>query len=288
MTQLAPVMGLLGLGAGCGLILLARGWRVGPTRRVRRRAPRRHARWWLAAAVGAGLLAGAVTGWVAGGLLVAMAVWNLPHLLGSDRGERERTARIEAVAGWTEMLRDTLAAAAGLEQTITATTPAAPEAIRPQVTALASGLERGEHLVDGLRRLADELEDPTADLVIAALVLSARHQARHLAPLLGELAATARAQAEMRHRIEAGRARVRTAQRTVVVTTFTFIAGLVLLNPAFLTPYDTAAGQVVLLMIGALFTAAFVWLRRMARIEEPERFFATPQPSTTADEGAVG
>ncbi|MFM9442590.1 type II secretion system F family protein [Streptomyces acidiscabies] len=288
MSATVPVMGLLGLGTGCGLLLLARGWRGGPSRRLKRREPRRHAGRWLAAAVGAGLLAGAVTGWVAGGLLVAMAVWNLPHLLGSDKGEQERTARIEAVAGWTEMLRDTLAAAAGLEQTITATAPATPDAIRPQMTELAARLERGEHLVDALRHLADELEDPTADLVIAALILSARHQARHLAPLLGELAATARAQVEMRHRIEAGRTRVRTTQRTVVATTFTFIAGLVLLNPAFLTPYDTAAGQVVLLTIGALFTAAFVWLRRMARIDEPERFFTTTKPPTAAGEAVVG
>ncbi|QNP74977.1 type II secretion system F family protein [Streptomyces roseirectus] len=287
MTATAPVMGLLGLGVGCGLLLLIRAWRL-PAKPARRRAPRRHAGRWLAAAVGAGLLAWAVTGWVAGGLLVGMAVWNLPHLLGTGAGERGRTVRIEAVAGWTEMLRDTLAAAAGLEQTITATASAAPEAIRPQVTELAARLERGEHLVDALHRLADELEDPTADLVIAALVLSAQHQARQLAPLLGELAATARAQVEMRRRVEAGRARVRTTQRTVVGTTFTFITGLVLFNPAFLTPYDTAAGQVVLLMIGALFTLAFVWLRRMARIEEPERFFTTTKPSTAAGEGVVG
>ncbi|MET8983200.1 type II secretion protein F [Streptomyces sp. NPDC004539] len=277
-----PVLGLLGLGIGCGLLLVVHAWRT-PSGRLlpRRRTSRPHAGRWTVAAAGAGLLAWVVTGWIAGGLLAAMAAWNLPHLLGAGTGERERTARIEGVAGWTEMLRDTLAAAAGLEQTIQATAPAAPQAIRPHVTALATRLERGEPLVPALRHLADDLQDPTADLVIAALILSSRHQARQLSPLLGELAATVRAQVEMRHRIEAGRTRIRTTQRVVVATTFTFITALVLLNPAFLTPYDTPAGQIILLTIGALFTVALTWLRRIARIEEPERFFA-PGTSQTA------
>ncbi|MFM9615790.1 type II secretion system F family protein [Streptomyces niveiscabiei] len=269
----APLLGLLGLGAGCGFLLIVHAWRTPATRPHKRRP---YTGRWTAASIAAGVLAWVVTGWIAGGLLAAMAVWSLPHLLGSGTEHRERTARIEGIAGWTEMLRDTLAAAAGLEQAIQATAPAAPRAIRPRVTAMAARLERGEPLTDALRHLADDLEDPTADLVIAALVLSAQHQARQLSPLLGELAATARAQVEMRHRIEAGRARIRTTQRVVVATTFTFTAGLILLNPAFLTPYDTAAGQAVLLAIGTLFATAFAWLRRIARIEEPERFFATP------------
>lgn len=281
----APLLGLLGLGVGCGLLLVVHAWRA-PAVRPRKRRP--YAGRWTLVAVGAGVLAWVVTGWIAGGLLAGVAAWSLPHLLGSGTAQRERTARIEGTAGWTEMLRDTLAAAAGLEQTIQATAPAAPHAIRPQVTAMAVRLERGEPLADALRHLADDLEDPTADLVIAALLLSAQHPARQLSPLLGELAATARAQVEMRHRVEAGRARIRTTQRVVVATTFTFVAGLILLNPAFLTPYDTAAGQVVLLVIGGLFAVAFAWLRRIARIEEPERFFDAGKSPTASSEGVIG
>ena len=45
-------------------------------------------------------------------------------------------------------------------------------------------LERGERLAPSLRNLADQLHDPTADLVISALVLAAEHQARQVADLL--------------------------------------------------------------------------------------------------------
>lgn len=292
MTGYVPLMGLLGLGAGCGLVFLIRAWRpsasaAGPTRHLRRRELRRHAGRWLAVAAGTGLLVGAITGWVVGGLLAAMGAWSLPRILGSGTADRDQTARVEGIAGWTEMLRDTLAAAAGLEQTILATAPTAPKSIRPQIADLAARLERGERLSTALRHLADDLADPTADLVIAALTLASEHQARQLASLLGELAATARAQVEMHHRVEASRTRTRTTMRVVVITTLTFAGALVLFNPQFLSPYDSVAGQLILLVIGALFTVAFVWLRRMARIEAPDRFFTGLETIGEAPEAAA-
>lgn len=282
---------LLGLGTGTGLLLLLRGRRERSAPRTpspeghdrrRQRARRENSARWLAAALVAGALFGSFTGWVVGALLAALATWSLPTLIGVGALDQQRLARIEAIAGWTEMLRDTLAAAAGLEQSITATAQAAPAAVRPQILELATRLERGEHLAPALRKLADELDDPTADLVLAALILASQHQARHLAPLLGELAATARAQVAMRQRVDAARARSRTTMRVVVTTTLSFAGGLILLNPAFLSPYRTLAGQLVLLLIGALFALAFRWLRRLARIEGPERFLVpSGAPGTT-------
>lgn len=280
MTGVVALFGLCGLGVGAGLAVVLHAWRgsvsgVDPVRRRvnRWRAHRReHAGRWLAAAGVAGLLAGAVTGWVVGGLLAAMATWSLPRLLGSASSEQARAARVEGIAGWTEMLRDTLAAAAGMEQTILATAPTAPKAVRPYVLALAERLERGERLAPSLRRLAGDLADPSADLVIAALILASEHQARQLSALLSELAAPARAQVEMCRRVEASRARTRTTMRVVVSTTMSFASGLIILNPEFLRPYDSVTGQLVLLLIGALFTTAFTWLSRMARLEEPDRF----------------
>lgn len=288
MNEYVALLGLLGLGIGAGLLVLVRAWyasgrevRSMPSRRGLRHVRRRdHIVRWLAGASATGLLVGAITGWVVGGLLAAMAVWSLPRILSGTTIKTE-TARIEGIAGWTEMLRDTLAAAAGLEQTIMATAHTTPKSIRSQVQGLVVRLASGKRLTASLRRLADDLADPMADMVIAALMLASEHQARQLAPLLGELAATARAQVEMRQRIEASRARTQTTLRVVVITTLSFASGLILLNPEFLAPYDTVTGQLVLLSIGALFTAAFAWLRRMARIEEPERFFTGFEAATS-------
>ena len=281
MSTTVALFGLLGAGVAAGILLIWIGLRGRPNRSGA--APSRWRTWWaehhdrklmgwLVSGVVAGLAVGAVTGWVVGAILTALAVVCLPRVLGAGTDHKRNLERIEAIASWTEMLRDTLVAAAGLEQAILATAPACPAAIREEVTELAVRLERGERLAPSLRQLADRLRDPTADLVISALVLAAEHQARQLADLLGELAGEAREQASMRMRVEAGRARTRTSVRVIVITTLAFAIGLVLLNRGYLAPYNSALGQIVLLIVGALFAGAFAWLARIASLREPERF----------------
>ena len=225
-------------------------------------------------ALAAAVIAGLATGWPAGTVLAGLAAWAAPSVLGRDQDAAGSVARIEAIAGWTEMLRDTTSAAAGLEQAIAATAPLAPEAIRPQVTALAGRLAAGDRLDAALREFADQVADPLADLVVAALIHAAAHHARRLGELLSSLAASARAQASMRLRVEAGRASLRTSARMITTVTGLMAAGLVLLNRGYLAPYDSAAGQLVLLLAGAIFTAGFTLLRRMARHQQVSRILA--------------
>jgi len=285
MTTGAAVLGILGAGLGLGLALIGAGWRGRP---VTRRARRPGLGWLVVrgvdqatvrtagAAVAGGVLVVAVTGWLVGGVLAAAGVVTLPRLLGRDRHAAARVARVEAVASWTEMLRDTLAAAAGLEQTILATAGTAPAALRGEIRGLAARLERGERLPAALRVFAEQVADPTADLVVSALVLAAEHQARQLADLLGELAREAREQVAMRLRVDAGRARTRTSVRVIVGTTLAFAAGLIILNRPYLHPYDSAGGQLVLLLVGGLFAVAFWWLARIGRIAENPRLLTNP------------
>ncbi|MFD8494981.1 type II secretion system F family protein [Amycolatopsis sp. NPDC059657] len=290
LTLSVTVAALLGGGAGTGLLLLVVGWRgMDPDRprhtrsrpRSGQRDPHRVLR--LAIAVAVAVLTGVATGWVVGAILAGLACWAIPRVLGRDPEHARRVARIEAVATWTEMLRDTLSTAAGLEQAILATAPLAPTTIRSDLTDLAARLENGERLAPSLRRLAEQLADPTGDLVIAALVLAAEQQARQLGDLLGSLAHAAREQASMRMRVEAGRARTRTSVRVIVGTTLTFAVAVVLLNRSYLSAYDSTSGQIVLLGIGALFSVGFAWLVHIAKVAEPVRFLSRPGTTSGSD-----
>lgn len=283
-ATLDPTTGVaaaLGLGTASGLLLMALGRRGTPPPRLRSLRDRldgrvdRHHALRLALAVVIGLLTGVLTGWVVAAVLAALACWALPHVLGRDAEHTRRMARIEAIATWTEMLRDILCVAAGLEQALLATAPVAPAAIRDEVDALAADLRNGERLAVALRRLGERWDDPVGDLVIAALLLAAEQQTRHLADLLGSLADATRGQASMRMRVEAGRARTRTSVRVIVGTTAAFAAAVVLLNRDYLDVYDSPTGQVVLLGIGALFVLGLVWLNRIARLAQPDRFLGT-------------
>jgi tight adherence protein B len=278
-TSLAALCGSL---VGLGLLVVIVGVR-GVEMPQRFRAPRRpqveRLTLRLGLAVGAAVLVGAATAWPVGALWAALAGWGAPGLLAGTKGRGEAVGRIEAVAGWAEMLRDTMAGAAGLEQAIVATAPVAPLPIRGEVVALALRLQ-GERLAPSLRAFADEVADPTCDLVVAALVLAAEHQAQRLGELLGSLAQAARDQATMRLRVEAGRARTRTSITVVVGATGGLALGLAVLNRGYLSPYNSALGQFVLLIVGGLFAASFVWLAKMSRPRAIERFLNTASGPT--------
>lgn len=237
----------------------------------------------LAAALAVYLL----TGWPIGALLGAAAAWFLPAMLGPDRDHAHRLAVIDAVAAFTEMLRDTLTASAGLNQALTVASAHAPEAIRPAATGLAERIgQRGTTTRQALHAFADQIADPTADLVALALASASEHPTRDLAALLSSLAATAREQAAMRTRIAVARARTRTAVRIVTGTTLALAAVLLLADRHYLAPYSTAAGQLILLITGCLFGLGFSWLRKLGTVPLDSRMFVVSEGRSAANRSA--
>jgi tight adherence protein B len=225
----------------------------------------------LVVGVAGGLAVYGVTHWLVAGLLAGVAAGGAPRFLASRREHTREIARVEAIASWAEMLRDTIAGAAGLEQAIAATGPIAPLPIADPVARLARRLDY-EPLPDALRRFADEVDHPTADFVVAALVIASEKEARDLGRLLGQLAVCARDEAKMRTRIWIDRAKTRTSVTVIAGCVLAFAGGLLVFSRSYLEPYDDAIGQVVLLVIGGLFFVSLAGMERMARIAVPERF----------------
>jgi len=269
---------LLGGAAGFGLLLVALGVRgVPPPTVAKQRRPWRPQRWLLtaAAAFAAALAVLALTRWVVGAVLAAVAVVALPKVLGASGSQRAAVDRTEAIARWAEMLRDTMAGSAGLEDAIAVTATVAPRPIADEIGRLAVRLERWP-LPDALRSLAQDLADPAGDLLVAALTTAATRETRELGRLLGALATSTRDVARMQERVSTSRAGIRSAVRTITATVGLFIGGLVVLGREYLAPYSTLTGQLWLLLVGGTFAAAFVLLRRMAVVRVPPRSFAVP------------
>ncbi|MGH9918187.1 MAG: type II secretion system F family protein, partial [Nitrososphaerales archaeon] len=144
---------------------------------IRRTAP--------ALAVAALLLV--TTRWPVAALLGAIVAFFAPMMLGRTSAA-VATEQIEAIAVWTELLRDTLAASAGLGEAIMATAPVAPLPIRDKVVKLADRLASGVSMASSLRLFADEVNDPSCDMVACALLLAAAARTQKLADLLSSLA----------------------------------------------------------------------------------------------------
>lgn len=237
--------------------------------RVEEDRPVREIEWsllWSRGGIGlvAAALAWILTGWPMAGVSAAAMVVVVPTLLAARRSRDVALERIDALASWAEMLRDTIAAHAGLNQAIAVTARVAPEPIRAEVRALAVRAER-ESLSKALRTFATEVADPLADLIVAALVIADERQAQRLTDMLSDVARSARQHSAMRLRVETGRARTYASSQALVGITFGLAVMLIAFSPEFLQPYDSFGGQIVLAVIGALFGGALWGLVRLGR-----------------------
>ncbi|MGW4421484.1 type II secretion system F family protein [Streptosporangium sp. NPDC004631] len=274
---LDPLVMLAGAAIGAGLFLLGlslygvRARPAVPGRRAGRRELIRALSTRSAVGAIAGVAVLVVTGWpvmAAGAVLLALG-WR--GLSGGAAEERTAMHRLEGLAAWTESLRDTIAGAAGLEQAIPSSIRAAAPTLRPHLRALVDRLHTRMALPDALRMFADELDDPSADLVVAALILNSKLRGPGLRDVLGALAVSAREELDMRRRVEAERRSTRRSVQIVVGTAIAFAVVLVVFNPSYVAEYDNALGQAVLVVVAAFFGAGFAWMRRLARFDKPAR-----------------
>lgn len=264
---------LIGAAAAAGLLIALQGI-IGTDRRdTERSVDWRRFRWRTLFAV-VGFIGGFVaTGWPAAGIVAAAVAVVAPSLLDARTAREASLRRTEGLAAWAEMLRDTIASHAGLREAIGVTAEVAPEPIRAEVQRLAARAEH-ESLSLGLVRFAEEVADPVCDLIVAALSIAADGQARNLPALLSGIATSARSEAQMRMRVETGRARTYSSSRALVLITFVLSVSLMFFAPTFMAPFATATGQVVLVSIGALFAGALWGLIALSKPEASTRILA--------------
>jgi Flp pilus assembly protein TadB len=238
-NDLFGVRGLIALAAGVLVLFLTR---------------------WIVAAVGIGLL---------------VVFWN--KLSGGGSGERAAITRLEGLANWTESLRDTIAGAVGLEQAIPSSVRAASAALREPLIDMVDRLHTRVPLPEALRRFADDLNDPSADLIIAALIINSRLRGPGLRDLLGALSNAVREELDMRRRIEAQRRATRFSAMFVVGFSVGVAGLLAIINHSFVKVYDSANGQLILLAIAGLYAVGFLWLTRLAKFDVPQRILTGAQ-----------
>jgi Flp pilus assembly protein TadB len=235
-----------------------------------------------ALAVIAGVAVLAVTRWPVAAIGTVLLVLGWRSIGGGAAEERRAMARLEALAAWTESLRDTIAGAVGLEQAIPSSLRAVAPVLHPHVQAMVDRLHTRVPLADALRKFGDDLDDASADLVVAALILNARLRGPGLRDMLGALATSARAELDMRRRVEANRRTTRRSVQIVVGVSVGIALVLAVGNRSYVEPYKTFTGQLVMAVVVGLFAVGFLWLRRLARYETPQRFLAS------ADAGRPG
>jgi len=228
-----------------------------------------------AVALVAGVLGLVATRWVVAGIGIGLLAFSWRGLTGAG-AERRALARLEGLATWTESLRDTIAGAVGLEQAIPASMRVAAPSLAEPLARLVDRLHTRMPMPDALRRFADDLDDPGADLIIAALIINSRLRGPGLRDLLGSLSRSVREELDARRRVNADRRSTRRSVQIVVLVSVGMAAALAVLDHKFLTPYDGVMGQLILVIVVAIYAAGILWLRRLAQFETPQRLLSGP------------
>ena len=230
----------------------------------------------LLAAVSVGLLLLVVSGWFAPSLVVAGgAFWAGGGWQSRDRSNDVEIARLDALAGWIENVRDVLMAGEQPVGAIQSTVGACAPVIRPHVRRLAAGLGRQDPDIV-FRRFADDLDDPLGDLVAAGLSIAIRRGARTV-PVLTALAEQTRQQVDRRRLVEAERAPARReVQALTIIMSSLVMALLVFGRVEYLDAFDDTDGQVFLAVSLVGYVALLVRVQRLAAFPRPARFLGTP------------
>ncbi|MFC5928618.1 pilus assembly protein TadB [Cryobacterium melibiosiphilum] len=227
-----------------------------------------------------GILVWVITGWFVMLIAVPVAAIGVPLLLGTGN-ENDTIARLEALETWTRSLSGLIVAGAGLEQAVTASLSSTPSAIKPQVAMLTARINARWATAAALQGFADDLKDPTADLVVAHLLLADKQRGPGLVNALDDLAQIVFEEVRVRREIETDRAKPRTSVRIITLVTL----ALLLLIPfmgEFMAPYRSFLGQVALAVWLTLYVVLLIWLKRITVGTPTPRILENPLEAAPA------
>lgn len=270
MTVILAVLGAL---LACGLVLIFSGIRPSQRRPLPIRLPRLT---WRSPIVVAGtcLLAGVAvavfTGWMVAIVVLPLLGLALPYLIGRTDAE-VNIAKLEAMEEWTRSLSGILTAGAGLEQALASTLRSTPVPLRPQVSRLVARLKARWTTAEAIRGFASDLDDPTGDIIAANLLLGAQRRGDGLATILEGLAESVALDIRSRRQVEADAAKPRATARWVTIITAVVLAGL-FFTGAYVEPYKSGTGQVILLVLLSAYAGVLVWMKRIAAGPKTLRF----------------
>ena len=270
---MAVICVLLGMLVGAGVLLIIMGCRRVERRRLHFHIPQLNRRSPVVLGAGLfilGLILALITGWVVTIVIVPLIGLGVPYLIGKTERSVD-IAKLEAMEEWTRSLSGILTAGAGLEQALVATWRSTPTALKPEVSRLVARLRARWTTEAALRAFADDLDDPTGDIIASSLLLGAQRRGDGLATILEGLAESTALDIRSRRQVEADAAKPRTTARWVTIITAVVLIGL-FLTGTYVEPYKSGVGQLVLLGLLGAYGAVLVWMRRVAAGPKPLRF----------------
>lgn len=216
-----------------------------------------------------GLIAFALSGWLVLVVAIPVAAVGLPYLLG-DPPNRD-IALLGALDRWVRSLAATIPTGQSITDAIRVSRRHAPELLAEPVALVTARLEDRWSTRSALQELADTLDSPDADAVIAALMLASDRGGVGAAQTLTTLSDSIQERLRALRDIEAERAKPRVVVRQVTAITMVVLTLALLTNPSYFDPYRAPVGQGILAVLVSAYLASLLFLRRMTAPRPRER-----------------
>lgn len=213
-----------------------------------------------------------LSGWPVAAVAV-MALWVMvPYFFGSSRIAARRIARLEGMDEWTRRLAEVIAAGLAPVPALVESADRAPDAIRPEMTRLATKLATPRlDRQQALREFADEIDDTVGDLITLALGIAVGAQASDKVPdVLRTMAEGVSEEVKARREIEVKRSGPRAEARLMLIAVIAMVIGFSLATD-YTAAYDSFLGQLVMALCTALMVLALLLLRWFSTGSPPPR-----------------
>jgi len=282
---------LCAAGIGAGLILIAMELTRTPQQKRPRSAwkspwhklkERLGAKQALIVAIGTalGILLFIRTGWFALLFTMPLAFMLVPQLFSNAEHNRSM-AKLEAIESWARSLAGRIGTGATtLTQAVKNSLGNAPEAIRPELDRLTARLTSRWTPKRAYQALADDLDDPTGDLLAAHLILASEIKVSALPNALHDLAEMVFDEVKARREIDSARETNRTTARLASVITLGLLILAATFMADFFSVYATPVGQLVLALLLFGYIGALRWMRNLSRPDLPPRILLKTEGAT--------
>jgi Flp pilus assembly protein TadB len=234
----------------------------------------------LLVSVATGLVATTITGWPLLVVLVPAAGFALPALLTAP--PNRELDLLQAIDRWVRTLGSLLPTGRSIADAIRVSTRQAPALIAPSLRLLAARLDDRWTIEQALRAMADELDSPDADAVLAALALAAQRGGTGAGLTLAALADNLQDRLRALREISTERAKPRVVVRQVTLITTAVLGVALLFGGDFFAPFGTPIGQVLLTVLVAAYLGSLLFLRRMTLPRPRQRILTTAGAGSAA------
>lgn len=222
----------------------------------------------LAAALGAGAIAGELTGLLPLSAPAAVGAIGAVHAVASSRARSLKVIRQDAVLESVRMLRQLLeTGATNVQQAVEILGQRGPAPLRSEFRLIASATSGRRPAWSAARaRIAEPLFD-----MLAAAVLIQGPGGGELAPLFADLEASVSAAQEVEREARALQVQARSASSIIVSLPIAFLVVLSALRSPYLDAFHSPMGEAFLLAMLGIMGLSYVWMRRLLQLPGLER-----------------